>query len=62
MEKTGTKSSEYEAHLGKLLQHTHSINAANEERQQMKDNYRKYNYGKYTLRPHHICVCVGCFH
>jgi hypothetical protein len=40
-------SSEYEAHLGKLLQHKeHSINAAKEERQQMKGNYRKDNYGK----------------
>jgi len=56
-------SSEYEAHLGKLLQHKeHSINAAKEERQQMKGNYRKHNYGKYTLRTHHICVCVGSFH
>jgi len=63
MRKSTTKSSEYKAHLGKFLQHTHSINAANEEeRQQMKANYRKNNYGKYTLRTHHICVCVGCFH
>lgn len=56
---TSTKSSEYRAHLGKLLQHTHSINVANEEEgQHMKANYRKNNYGKYTLRTHHICVCV----
>jgi hypothetical protein len=58
MEKNSTKSSEYKAHLGKLLQHKeHSTNAAQEERQQMKSNYRKHNYGKYTLRTHHLCVC-----
>jgi hypothetical protein len=40
MEKTGTKSSEYDAHLRKLCQYKeHSTNAANEEhRQQMKGN------------------------
>jgi hypothetical protein len=60
MEKTHTKFSEYKAHLGKLLQSKeHSINVAKEEeRQQMKGNYRKHNYGKYALRTHHICVCV----
>jgi hypothetical protein len=63
MEKTSTVSSEYEQHLGKLLQRReHSKNAAKEERRQMKGNYRKHNYGKYAFRTHHIYVCVGCFH
>lgn len=47
LRKSAQKSSEYEARLGKLLQHKeHSINAAKEETQQMKGNYRTHNYGK----------------